>query len=46
MKIKTTTNQIIITLDEDEKLKEYNVANRDFGEKTKQIWIKLIKNEN
>lgn len=41
MKIETTKNKITIIL-EGEKLKEYHVSDRDFGEKTKQIWIKLI----
>lgn len=41
MKIETSENKITILL-EDEKLDRYEVRDRHFGEKTKQIWIKLI----
>lgn len=43
MKIETTENKITIIL-EDEKVKDIHVSNRNYGEETNQIWIKLISN--
>lgn len=42
MKLETSKNKITIIL-EGEKPKEIQIADLDFGESTKQIWIKLIK---